>query len=112
VRTARRLRFPGEPRMLILYHPRQYPLARALSSRYASAELWYVRPAPDELLGSDARDDPAEFDQLATERAGATHVISQTVEPAELSNTLRMRMRELEIISARPFVPWGRIQSR
>lgn len=112
VRTARRLRFPGEPRMLILYHPRQYPLARALCSRYASAELWYVRPDPDELLGSDARDDPAEFDQLAAERAGATHVISQTVEPAELSNTLRMRMRELEIISARPFVPWGRIQSR
>ncbi len=111
-RTARRLRFPGEPRMLVLYHPRQYPLARALCARYERAELWYVRPEPEELLTVDHADDPAEFDHLAAERAGAARVLSQTVAPTELSGTLRLRMRELEIISARPFVPWGRVQAR
>jgi hypothetical protein len=111
-RTARRLRFPGEPRMLILYHPSQYPLARALCARYASAELWYVRPDPEEFLGADAADDPSEFDHLGAERAGVAHVLSQTAPPAELREALRLRMRELDIISARPFMPWGRIQAR
>lgn len=110
-RTARRLRFPGEPRMLILYHPRQYPLARALLARYEGAELWYVRPDEQELLDGDGDDDPSEYDQLAADRAGVARVISQTLEPAELSASLRRRMHELEIISARPFVPWGRIET-
>jgi hypothetical protein len=110
-RTARRLKFPGDPRMLILYHPRQYPLARALCARYEQAELWYVRPEPDELVGDDPADDPSEFDPLAAERAGETRVISQTVEPSELRETLRIRMRELEVISARPFVPWARVET-
>ncbi len=45
-RQAARLRLPGRLRLLVLYHPAQYPLARALSSQHEDAELWYVAPRP------------------------------------------------------------------
>jgi hypothetical protein len=105
-RHAKRLRFPGDPRVLVLYYPVQYPLARALLARHADSELWYVgldraqfsdQPGyePDELL---------ELDQLARDRA------RQTIGPGD--DALRYRLRELEIISPRPFVPGARIQTR
>ena len=104
-RHARRLRFPGDPRVLVLYHAIQYPLARALLARYADSELWYVRPdgeLPDEPGYS--RDELIELDQLARDRA------RQTIGPGD--DALRNRLRELEIISARPFVPGARIDAR
>jgi hypothetical protein len=108
-KTASRIRFPGDPRMILLYHPRQYPLARALCARYEDAELWYVRPDPEQLLAAEELSD---FDQLAAERAGASRLISQTVEPGELRDALRRRMVELEIISPHPFIPGARVQTR
>jgi hypothetical protein len=60
---ARRLRFPGHPRALVLFDPLQYPLARALAGIHPDAELWY---GPlDEPAGERAR----ELHQLAGERA-------------------------------------------
>jgi hypothetical protein len=38
---ARRLRLPGFPRALIVFHPHEYPLARALRDLHPDAELWY-----------------------------------------------------------------------
>jgi hypothetical protein len=38
---ARRLRLPGFPRVLVVFHPDQYPLARALRDLHPDAELWY-----------------------------------------------------------------------
>ena len=38
---ARRLRLPGHPRVLVLFAPLQYPLARALAGVHPDAELWY-----------------------------------------------------------------------
>jgi hypothetical protein len=111
-RSAKHLRFPGEPRVLVLYHPRQYPLARALGARYGSAELWYMRPDPDQLLAGDPTEDLTDLDQLASERATPARVISQTAEPAQLREPLRLRLRELGIISARVFVPGARVQAR
>ena len=112
MRTARRLKFPGEPRVFVLYHPRQYPLARALWARYEQAELWYVRPIPEQLLAADPREELGFFDELARERAGETRVLSQTAKPHELRQTLRARLLELEIISSRPFVPGARVHTR
>ena len=46
---ARRLKLPGVPRAILIFHPLQYPLARALTVRDPEAELWYWRrdvPAP------------------------------------------------------------------
>jgi len=85
VRQAKRLRFPGEPRVIVLYHPVQYLLARALCARYAGAEL----------------------DRLACERATPLRIIDRD---GEADGQLRARLRELGIISQRPFVPWARIE--
>lgn len=105
-RQARRLRFPGDPRALVLYHPSQYPLARALVARYAESELWYVGPDRAKLSDQPGYDpdELIELDQLARDRA------RQTISPRD--DALRYRLRELEIISARPFVPGARIQAR
>lgn len=103
-RQAKRLRFPGEPRLLVLYHPRQYPLARALDMRYKQAELWYVAPDP-EVLAADpdyAYDHLDDFDRLARERATEDRVLAHD---DEIDEVLQGRLRELEIISSRPFVP-------
>jgi len=39
---ARRMRMPGVPRAIVVFHPLQYPLARSLISEYPDAELWYA----------------------------------------------------------------------
>ncbi|MFM8762680.1 MAG: hypothetical protein ACKOFC_05380, partial [Solirubrobacterales bacterium] len=38
-----RLRRRGEPRVFVIFHPVQYPLARALLELCPGAELWYSR---------------------------------------------------------------------
>jgi hypothetical protein len=105
-RQAKRLRFPGYPRVVVLYHPVQYPLARSLVARYSESELWYIgRDAAQ--IGDEAgytHDELAELDQLARARA------RQTISPGD--GALHFRLRELEIISPRPFVPGARIQAR
>jgi glycosyltransferase involved in cell wall biosynthesis len=40
---ARRLNLPGTPRAIVIFHPLQYPLARALIGEHPDAELWYWR---------------------------------------------------------------------
>src|SRR3954454_5483853 len=40
---ARRLRLPGIPRAIVIFHPLQYPLARGLIAQHPDAELWYWR---------------------------------------------------------------------
>ena len=39
---ARRLKLPGSPRVIAMFHPFQYPLARALVDRHPGSELWYM----------------------------------------------------------------------
>lgn len=111
VRQARKLHFPGSLRVVILYHPAQYPLARALYSRYEAAELWYVPPDP-ETRGGDDRDrgELASFDELARDRATATLEVlpDGTVD----DEPLRLRLRELEVINPRAFVAGVRFRSR
>jgi hypothetical protein len=109
VRAARKLHLPGDPRVIVLYHPRQYPLARALCARYPEAELWYIRPAPAALGAEGASPDLPDLDLLAIERAGEEHVGGQGPELGEVEERLRNRLRELDVISARPFVPGARV---
>jgi hypothetical protein len=40
---ARRMKLPGVPRAIVIFHPLQWPLARALLARHPRAELWYGR---------------------------------------------------------------------
>jgi hypothetical protein len=55
---ARRMRLPGHPRAMVVFHPYQYPLARAIRSAHPDAELWYgpyVDPAGDREKELNAR---------------------------------------------------------
>lgn len=114
MRQAKRLKLPGVPRLLVLYHPLQYPLARALSARHGQIELWYVRPDPDSLRdqGAYSREEQLEFDHLAAERATRPVALGTDEVLAAQTASLRDRMSELGIISHRPFVPGGRVGGR
>jgi hypothetical protein len=55
---AKRLRLPGFPRVLVIFHPDQYPLARALRDLHPDAELWYgpaAEPAGEREAALHAR---------------------------------------------------------
>ena len=114
LRQAKRLKLPGRPRLVVLYHPIQYPLARALCARYQEVELWYVRPDPDSLRdqGGYSREDQLELDDLAVERATRPVDLGAAEVLAAQTASLRDRMSELGIISHRPFVPGGRMRGR
>lgn len=68
---ARRMTFRGFPRVVVIFHPLQYPLARAIFSQFPDAQLWYGDP-PVELEESPpprlARR-IAELDHMASMRA-------------------------------------------
>ena len=114
LRQSKRLRLPGIPRLLVLYHPLQYPLARALRTRYEQAEVWYVRPDRDSFRdeGGNLREEALDFDRLAAERATRTMVLGTDEVIAAQTASLRDRMAELGIISHLPFVPGGRVERR
>jgi hypothetical protein len=105
LRQARRLRLPGYPRLLVLYHPEQYPLARALLAHYDLAELWHISADRESLVprGGDRRDGLLELDELAREHA--TQMLAVGEDGAVDDAGLRIRMRELGVINQRPFVP-------
>jgi len=102
LRQARRLRFPGRVRLLVLYHPAQYPLARALRDRH-DAELWYVEAHAGDswVVGGDR--ELHESDALARERADA-FLLRTDVTNIE-DEALRARLRDLDVISPYAFVP-------
>jgi hypothetical protein len=68
---ARRMRFPGVPRAVLVFHPLQYPLARSLISDNPDAQLWYAHWSPED----DAEHPPrvqrriADFHTMAELRA-------------------------------------------
>ena len=93
---ARRLtkKLPGPPRVLVVFHPVQYRLARALLARHRECELWY---GPQDDRFEDERH--AELDLLARERAAlvfAPH--APPGEPAFRQNAeLWDRLEELRV---------------
>jgi hypothetical protein len=100
-RQARRLRFNGDPRALVLYHPRQYPLARALLAEHEQADLWYFQPDPQSLGDEDL----IGLDELARTRATRVLVATPGGDPRADNQPLRARLLELEVISHRPYIP-------
>lgn len=77
-KQARRLRrrLPGRPAGLTIFHPGQYPLARALLTQLPDCELWYGRVSRPEGTDHDgaARRRLAELHVMAAERAALTFV--------------------------------------
>src|SRR5262245_34091873 len=79
---ARRMRLPGVPRAVAIFHPFQYPLARALIERYPGCELWYGRwDRYEEALDASERDRERlrELHELAAERSELTFVASDAL---------------------------------
>lgn len=66
---ARRMRFPGFPRAVVLFEPLQYPLARSLVAENPDAELWYAEWSAPAGLPARLRRRLEELDQLAALRA-------------------------------------------
>jgi hypothetical protein len=89
---ARRMNLPGRARVVVIFHPLQYPVARAVFSQHPDAQLWYGDP-PVHL---DAQPPPrlarriAELDEMAALRA---HLRFDTLE--EPGMTARERNRVL-----------------
>ena len=111
LRQARRLRFPGRLRLLVLYHPAQYPLARALCAYHEDLELWYIPPGREALAADEAHTrELLAFDELARERA--RQVLTVTEGGGVDDAPLRARLRELDVISPRAFIPRGRPRGR
>lgn len=112
VRHARRLRFPGKPRVLVLYDPHQYHLARLLAARH-EAEVWYVRGATVDPARSEHETAELDLlDQMAGEIAVQTLVAGGGEDPRSDNEPIRRRMIELEIISSRPFLAGMRAMAR
>jgi hypothetical protein len=112
IRQARRLRLPGKPRVVVLFHPRQYRLARALSAQH-EAEIWYVTGGPFEPLAVPGEEaDLRLYDQRAREVAAGIVVATGSRSPRIDNEPLRSRLVELDIISSKPFVPGARIRQR
>src|SRR3954469_19232698 len=79
---ARRLKLPGVPRVIIIFHPLQYPLARGLISQHPDAELWYWRWDRYEVAydaTARQRDRLEELHLAATLRASTTVVVSEAL---------------------------------
>jgi hypothetical protein len=70
LRTAKRLKLPGTPRVVVVYDPLQTRLALALLARHPEAELWYLRPG-ERVPVADAQLDRriADMDEVAHDRA-------------------------------------------
>jgi hypothetical protein len=108
LRQARRLRFPGRLRLVVLYHPEQYGLTRALCAHHEEVELWYIPPGGD-VLGAAGQAQTEEWlalDELA--REAATAMLSLVEGSGVEDAPLRRRLLELDVINPRPFVPRAR----
>jgi hypothetical protein len=78
LRSAKRLKLPGEVRVVILYDPLQTYMALALLARHPNAELWYLRPerASAEADAKLERRIP-ELDGIARRRAALEMTIQE-----------------------------------
>jgi hypothetical protein len=79
---ARRLRLPGVPRAIVIFHPLQYPLARGLIAQHRDAELWYWRWDRYEVAYDASprqRDRLEELHLAASMRAAVTVVVSDAL---------------------------------
>ena len=86
VGQARRLKLPGAIKVVVIFHPFQYPLARALLDRNPDSELWYGRwDRYEEAYDAHGRtrERLQELHKLAAERSDLTFVASTELERLE-----------------------------
>lgn len=105
-RQAARIWIPGTLRVVVLYHPAQYPLARALNALHPESELWYL--SREDIHGDGRDDEELRSNDLAA-RERAIEVLTVTDGVVD-DASLRDRLRELDVISPHAFVPQARFR--
>ena len=93
---ARRIALPGTPRAVAIFHPFQYPLARAILARNPGCELWYGRWDRYERAFDAGPRDLARLEELhglAAARSNLTFVASE-----ELARLEREAGREATLV--------------
>jgi hypothetical protein len=104
MRQAKRLKLPGEVRVVILYDPLQTMLGLGLLARHSDAELWYVRAGEERTEVEPKLEERIdELDGLARRRA-ALEISLDDLAPLppertwfEANELLWDRLEELEI---------------
>src|SRR3954464_8453750 len=79
---ARRAKLPGRPAAIVIFHPLQYPMARALISDHPDCELWYWRWDRYEVAYDASPRRRARLEELheqAMHRAARTVVVSDAL---------------------------------
>ena len=94
-RQARRMRLPGVPRAVAVFHPFQVALAEALLARHDGAELWWLPSAPASGLREE------ELAIAAAERAAFTATLEPAADAHAANRPLWERMEALGIESGR-----------
>ena len=123
MRQARRLRLPGRLRVVVLYHPAQYPLARALCGQHDEAELWYLPPDRAEVSGRNAEETQELLvaDSLARDRStqhahrdAGRRLLRRSAPPpaARARRDQRARLHPRGAVRARPPALRGRALGR
>ncbi|MEA2281600.1 MAG: hypothetical protein QOK21_2207 [Solirubrobacteraceae bacterium] len=103
---ARRMRFPGVPRAILVFHPLQYPLARSMIADNPDAQLWYADWSPDVESPHRPRVQRriADFDTMAAMRADWRFDASAPaggVSARECNRELWERLEDLGVESGR-----------
>jgi hypothetical protein len=86
---ARRMRLPGQPRAIVVFDARQYPLARALLAEHPEAELWY------------SGEEGGDLHEAARSRAALRFAGASDAPVREQNRALHERMEALGIESGR-----------
>jgi hypothetical protein len=90
VGQAKRMRLPGMPAAVAIFHPLQFYLAGALLARHPAAELWYGEPAPEDVTPHE------QLHTAAATRAALTFPVTTDLD----ITPLQLRMVELGILTA------------
>jgi hypothetical protein len=101
--AAGRLELPADPRVFVIWHPWQYPLARALLDLHPHAELWFcVWDHFIEAFSKSYHDDPGKKARLA-------RLYDETAGDASLIAAISTHITELEHAAGREavLVPHG-----
>jgi glycosyltransferase involved in cell wall biosynthesis len=88
---ARRMRLPGIPRAVVIFHPLQYPLARGLLVAHPGCELWYWRWDRYEVAYDASPRQRERLEDLhlaASARAALTVVVSDALREEEAPSVL------------------------
>ena len=95
LRQAKRLKLPGQPRVVIVYDPLQTLLGLGLLARHPDAELWYVQ-SERAAAASAAAVAAGTGAAAGTEVATGTEAATETETKAEAEAKLQRRGAELD----------------